>query len=551
MNRIASIIRSCCAVLGVAVIAAGFTLPADGSQAKWLACLAIGATLIAVRLWPRPGAGESEDDRPPVNVFAVIAFFFAIIAVQMARFQAIFNGSIAGRAGIDPASGDVFSNPRAIDTDLVIHRGSMTDRSGNLLARSKLRDGVYDREYPVADASYVCGYFSPLKYGRAGLEASWDDELSGRNVGNPIEDKLDRLLGRPRIGANLELTIDSDLHSQAHALMADRTGAVIVNEIATGAVLVLASNPHFDPARLAAFDTASSRSATSYWSELNADPAKPLLVRAIDGLYTPGSTFKTVTVSAAIETGVAKPSDVYTDDGELDVDGHLINEENRPDDTVTQWTLEEGLAYSLNVVFAQVGLQLGADRLETYAGRFGFGAEIPFDVPVATGQIASTPDFLRSQAGLADTAFGQGQLQTSPLGMALVVAAIANGGRMMRPFIVNRVTTQHGSSIKTTAPRVWRQPIEQRTAQTVQDLMVNTVVNGYANGASVDGFVVGGKTGTAESGSETPHAWFIGFIGDPDPKYGIAVVLEYGGEGIQGPIQIARELLASTIASSA
>jgi peptidoglycan glycosyltransferase len=539
MSRFSAILRWVCAILGVAIIAVGFTLSPRGSQGRWLACLALGSLLIAVKVWPRFPEDDPEDEsRPLINIVAAVALIFAIVALQMAKVQAFFSGDIASRTGIDPVSGDVFSNPRSINADLVTHRGQIVDRNGTVLARSIKRKSIYVRQYPEADVSYVVGYNSAVKYGQTGLEASFDDELSGRGVDNPVTEQFDELLGREPQGANLELTIDAELQTQAHQLMEDRIGAAIVIDIRTGAVRVLASNPHFDPEELVAVNSATSQSATDYWATLNADPSRPLLVRAVDGLYTPGSTFKTVTLSAALAEGIAKPSDIYVDDGQLDVDGHIINEENRPDDTVSQWTLKDGLAYSLNVVFAQVGLQLGASRLREYAERFGFGQDIPFDEPVATGQVSFAADFLNSDAGVADTAFGQGQLLTSPLGMALVVSGIANDGVIMRPYLVERIVKTNGDRIRTTKPVEWRRPIDTETAATVRELMVYTVTNGYAGGAAVDGYIVGGKTGTAESG-----------IGDPEPKYGIAVVLEYGGEGIAGPIQIARELLASTIAA--
>lgn len=542
-------IRWLCALLGIAVLALGFTQPTAGSQGRWLGCLALGSLLIAVRAWPRFDDTDDEDDqRPATNVFAAIALLFGVIAIQFARMQAAFNGSIAARSGADPTTGDVFSNPRRIDVDIVTRRGAIFDRNGTVLASSKRQRGVYDRSYPDATASYVCGYFSPLKYGKTGLEATRNAELTGRDVGNPFTERIGRLLGRSPVGADLHLTLDAGLQALAHQLMADRIGAVILMEVGTGAVRVLASNPYIDPNELVAVDAESARAATAYWDRLAADPAKPLLVRAVDGLYTPGSTFKTITASAAIGEGLAQPDDVYTDDGDLNVDGHVIVEENRPDDTVTQWTLAQGLAYSLNVVFAQVGLQVGADRLRDYAERFGFGQEIPFDIPVATGQVASSPDFLNSDPGLADTAFGQGELLTSPLGMALVAAGIANDGVIMRPYLVDRVTRRQGDVDERRSPEAWRRAIDPKTAATVRSLMVNAVENGYVNAAAIAGYVVGGKTGTAETGSELPHAWFIGFIGDPEPRYAVAVVLEFGGSGVQGPIAIARELFATAVA---
>ena len=214
------------------------------------------------------------------------------------------------------------------------------------------------------------------------------------------------------------------------------------------------------------------------------------------------------------------------------------------------WTLREGLAFSLNVVFAQVGLELGGDLLADYAERFGFGKSVPFDVPVAKSQVASSDDFLTSNPAVADTAFGQGELLVTPLQMAMVAAAIANEGKMMRPYLVDEVATRDGKVVDRTEPEVWQQPIGADSAGQVRDMMINAVENGYAYGASIDGLVVGGKSGTAETGSGEPHAWFIGFAGDPAPQYAVAVVLEHGGAGLSGPLEIARAMLAAAMGVS-
>jgi peptidoglycan glycosyltransferase len=547
MNGLQRAVRALAVLAGLGIIGYGMTLSAVGPQGRWLLCLGLGGMLIGIGLWPAAHSIANPDAKPVVNVVTAIAIIFAMLGVQMARVQLISSDSIADRSGVDPASADVLSNPRQSTADLVIKRGSIVDRNGVVLAESFERDGVYDRRYPVDTASYICGYFSPLKYGEVGLEAAYDDLLSGADSGNPIRNEINDLLGRDTEGAELQLTIDADLQEQAHALLGDRIGSVVVIDVKTGAILVLASNPHLDPNGLVAIDGESALSAADYWAELNADPAQPLLVRSTDGLYTPGSTFKTVTAAAAIDTGAAEPDDVYEDDGQLEVDGRVIVENNRPDASIDRWTLTEGLMYSLNVVLAQVGLQIGGDTLRDYAQRFGFGQEIPFDVPVTSGQVASSSSFLDSPAALADTAFGQGQLLTTPLGMALVAAAFANGGEMMRPYLVERVVSADGDVIEVAEPSVWRRPVSVDTAKQVQEMMIATVEQGFASAAAINGFVVGGKTGTAETGQEAPHAWYIGFAGEGEPRYAVAVVLEHGGSGLSDPIFIAREMLIGAL----
>ena len=546
MTSLGRISRFASALAGVVAVAYGFTLPATGSQDRWIACLALGGMLVSLGLWPRKPAGDLARS-PAVNVVAVMVLIFGMLAVQMGRVQVLSGRSIAEQSGADPFSGDVLSNPREVERHRLVDRGTIYDRNGIVLAESVLRDGVYHRVYPVPAASYVCGYFSPMKYGSTGLEASFDDMLSGDD--RTFDAELDRLLGRYPEGADLRLTLDAGLQQEAHDLLGGRTGAIVVIDVHTGAVIVLASSPFFDPNRLAAVDDETAAQAGSYWEQLQSDESRPLVTRATSGLYTPGSTFKTVTAAAAIDTGEAAPNDVYRDEGQLDVDGRVIVEHNRPDDSIDEWTLAEGLAYSLNVVFAQVGLEIGPDVLTEYAERLGFGQEIPFDVPVTPGQVASSGDFLDSPVALAETAFGQGELLTTPLGMALVAAAFANGGEIMRPYLVEEAVTQEGEPVFAADQEVWRTPVERNTANTVRDMMIGAVELGYATNAAIDGLVVGGKTGTAETGTDVPHAWFIGFAGDPEPRYAVAVVLEHGGAGTQEPISIARDILAATFAA--
>lgn len=534
-------------IAGFVWIGYGLTRPATGSQGTWLVCLGLGSLCVGVGLWPRRDPQTSAETKPFVNVAASIALIFSMLGVQMARMQVISGETIALQRGTDPNTGEVLSNPRTINAPLVAKRGAIIDRNGEVLARSVRRGERIVREYPVAAASYVCGYFSPLKYGNSGLEETYDAELGGTQSGNPLKDELNTLLGRTPEGSDLRLTLDASLQIRAHELLDGRTGSVIVIDVKTGEILVLASNPYYDPEQLVAIDEASVKTAESYWSDLNADPSRPLLIRSTNGLYTPGSTFKTITAAAAIDLGTGTPDSVYRDDGSLEIDGRILIEENRPDDSIDEWTMRDGIAYSLNVVFAQIGLELGGDTLRRYAERFGFGQEIPFDLPVSPGQVATTPDFLSSDVALADTAFGQGELLVSPLGMVLVAAAFANGGTIMQPYLVDSVVSADGDVTTQAEPAIWRVPVDPNTADQVRDMMINSVEAGYSQSAQIPGIVVGGKTGTAETGDGDPHAWFIGFAGESEPRYAVAVVLEHGGSGTAESLGIAREILAATL----
>jgi penicillin-binding protein A len=268
-------------------------------------------------------------------------------------------------------------------------------------------------------------------------------------------------------------------------------------------------------------------------------------LRATSGLYPPGSTFKVFTAAAAIAAGTIKADTVFVDDGSLTVNGRVIPEFNRPDDSRTDWTATEGLAYSLNVVYAQIGLALGADSFSRAAQDFGIGERIPFEFPVAPGQLAGRDDGLANPVALADTAFGQGELLVTPLHMALVMCAIANGGQMPKPILVDAILDPDGGVSSTAKPDQWRRPIDSQSADTVLSMLYEGLSYGYASRAAIPGLNVAAKTGTAESGQEAPHGWFIGSAGIDAPSVVVSVCLDYGGEGGGLALDIGRELLAA------
>jgi peptidoglycan glycosyltransferase len=280
-----------------------------------------------------------------------------------------------------------------------------------------------------------------------------------------------------------------------------------------------------------------------------ADPRSPLVQRATSGLYPPGSTFKTVTAAAAINLGVAGPDTPYEDNGALTVSGHTLVEQNRPNDAQTTWSLREALSWSLNVVFAQVGLQLGGDALAAAARGWGWESDIPFDLPVAESRVSVTPGFLSDPVAVAETSFGQGELLATPLQMALLAAGLGNDGAIMRPYLVDSLADPDGGTVRKTTPSLWRQGTAPEAARQTAAMMVTAVEQGALGNAYVPGYTIGGKTGTAETGNGNPHAWFIGFIGRPGetPRYAVAVILEAGGGGGQVALPIGRDLLVAAM----
>jgi peptidoglycan glycosyltransferase len=541
--------RQIAATLFLLIAGAGLAAGDAITDAQWIALLWLSWVPLLVALWPDLPPTVPLLGRSTLRMTMIFLSIMTLFAVQLLRVQVVMSDSISHRAGIDPATGDVISNPILTEAALTTPRGAIVDRNGVVLARSVMSNGVARRSYPEPAAAEVTGYFSPLLYGASGLEASWDDELAGRAGGNAIMRALDDLRGLPPRGNDLHLTLDIGLQRQAHALLAGRTGAVVLLDAQSGAVLALASEPSFDPNALVAVDAADREPAMAAWSRLTSDPRNPLVQRATSGLFAPGSTFKTVTAAAAIERGIAAPETIYEDDGELTIDGHTLVEANRPNDAVTQWTLQDAFSWSLNVVFAQIGLQLGGGALADAARGWGWESAIPFDLPVAPSRVSVTPGFLDGQLAVAETAFGQGELLASPLQMALVAAGVANDGEIMRPYLVASISGPDGATLDETHSSRWRRGIGPEAARQTRDLMVTAVENGALGNAYVPAYTIGGKTGTAETGSENPHAWFIGFIGLPGeaPRYAVAVILESGGGGGQVALPIGRDLLAAAM----
>ncbi|MFQ5594187.1 MAG: FtsW/RodA/SpoVE family cell cycle protein, partial [Anaerolineae bacterium] len=446
-------------------------------------------------------------------------------------------------------------NPRLIEAERRLDRGRILDRDGQVLARSEFDDdGVAHRRYPYPQLASVLGYWS-LKYGTAGIEHAFNDPLRALPMG--FRTSLDQwLYHRLPVGNDVVLTIDLDLQRVVDDALGDVHGAVVLLDAHSGAILALASHPTFDPT-----------SIDEDFARLKDDPGRPLLNRATQGRYPPGSTFKTVTLSAALQERFVRPGQMFDDgDQTLYVEGFPIECSNNPKG-VNRFDLAHAYAYSCNLTFARMGLDLGTKRLRDYAGRFRIGREIPLEIPTSSSQLTNDP-LLMNQALLASTAFGQGELLVTPLNMALVAATIANNGTMPQPYLAAQVQTRDGKPVQIadcrlqiadcetavgSQRRILSVPITQAVARQVRDIMITSVQDGYARQAQIPGAIVGGKTGTAQLGGEDtePHAWFIGWAqaaGDSDaPTYAIAVIVENGGEGSLVATPIAQRVLQAAV----
>ncbi len=547
-----SALRIVCMTAALAAIVYGLTAGSEWSDRRWLEALAATGVLLTIAWWPGGTRYFSVFNRSTLRLATILLVAFALISVQLVRVQIVQSSRTLDRQEITP-DGQVVQNPRERLIGNTENRGAIYDRNGVVLVEQLGAGEETYRSYPAPAAHGLVGYYSPLLYGSTGLEAAYDDELAGREGENPVLEWLDGVLYQDQPGYDLNLTVDIGLQQLAVDMLGDRRGAAVLLDAETGAVVALAGTPTYDPNRLYTDgDTTEQRltEVSAYWQQLVERSDAPLVLRAVDGLYVPGSTFKMLTASAVVDSGTSTPETFYRDEGILEVDGRVIIEQNRPDESRVDWTLEESFAYSLNVVFARIGLEIGADVLQEYANRFGFGEEPPIDVGATASQLTAPESRLvDSRTLVADTAFGQGELLVTPLQMALIGAAIANGGEIMEPYLVDSIVNGDGEVVEQHMPERWRDPMSAESAEAMQQLMVASASYGYAAGAQIEGLTVGGKTGTAEvGGGGEPHAWFVGYATDGERTYVTAVIVENGGAGSVAALPIGRELLAGAFA---
>lgn len=448
-----------------------------------------------------------------VGLLAMLAFFGALVYWQA------FRGDLANAKG----------NPRVLSAYQDPNRGKILDRDGNVLA-SSAADGT--RVYNDADAAHVVGYLS-AQYGSDGAELAFNDLLTGKAGGTWL-DALKAEFTRDALqGLDVKLTIDPKIQAAATEALGDRAGAVVAVDPRNGQVLAMASYPTFNSADVA-----------TEGEQLFDSDAAPLLNRATQGLYPPGSTFKTVTASAALTDGIVTPDTPLDCPGELVFDGFPVSCTNAPQGVGT-YPFGHFFAFSINAIFAKVATELGWDRLLSMARAYGFGSSFPFTLDTAPTQIHDD-DSKQTQTLLAATGFGQGQILATPLQMAAIAETIANGGVMEAPHI-GLAALKGDDTVEDLDSHSSRRVISTQVANEIRDMMVAVVTNGQAD-VGVSGIEVAGKTGTAETGvDDNSHAWFIAFAPATNPVIAVAVVVENGGHGGSVAAPVAGQVIQAAV----
>ena len=447
-------------------------------------------------------------------------------------------------------AGDLNSRPhnkRVLDAEFSRKRGAIV-AGGTSVAESKRVDDpyTYQRVYTrPREYAQLTGSFSYI-YGRTGVESSENSILSGSDPRLFVNRVVDLVGNSQPKGGSVSLTVDPKAQDAAYdglkALGQNVQGAVVALQPSTGKVLAMVSSPTYDPRRLASH---KFEGVTKSYAQLNADKDRPLLNRAIQEVYPPGSTFKLVTAAAALASDQYTPETKVKGGTRLDLpqtSRDLVNENgnNCGGDRIT---LTRALAVSCNVSFGDIGLRLGDAALRDQAEKFGFGQTYLTDLG---GQVSSRFPADPDAPQTALSAIGQFDVAATPLQMAMVASGIANGGTLMRPYVVDEVRAPDLSVLDKTTPEAYRsKAVSTSVAHDLTQMMVAVVDDGTAGTAKIPGVKVAGKTGTAQSSpSRPPYAWFVSFAPADDPKVAVAVLVEdagvarnaISGSGLAAPI---------------
>lgn len=422
-------------------------------------------------------------------------------------------------------------NNHSLAKEARTERGTISTYDGVVLAQSvPTEDGTFERVYPAGDlASQVVGY-SSARFGTSGIEQAYNDTLKGKENFASWTDVLNSFAGIGGAGNDVALTLNSKIQQAAQDALAGRTGACVVMDPDTGAVLAMASSPTYDAAD---FETVIEQA--------NADSSDTRLInRAIHALYSPGSSFKIVSLATALEDGVADENTVYDAPGSMEIgNADVVNFEGN---SYGRLTLAQATELSANTAFGQLGVEMGADALVAGAEDFGFNKDIEFALTLYTSLMPDPDDMTEWETAWAASGENVGENKTashpSPNGpqatvleMALVGSAIANDGTIMQPYLVDGIYNANGERSFTAQPTKLMQAVSETTAGRVRDVLVGVVNNGTGTDAAIDGVQVAGKTGTAEK-VDGNDSWFVGMAPADDPRVVVALIIEDGEEGV-------------------
>jgi peptidoglycan glycosyltransferase len=458
------------------------------------------------------------------RVATLMLVLFGVMFVNLNVIQLVRSDELANNP----------NNRRLIIREYQIRRGPIVVGDRDIVRSEPTDDDLkYRRVYEDPKLwSHLTGYYSFVLQ-RAGLEAAMNEALTGTSTEVLAQNLAELLGGRDDRGNAVQLTVDPAVQREARRALGDRVGAIVAIEPTTGAVIASYANPGYDPNVLSSHDASS---ILEHWQRLQRAPDRPLLDRVTRATYPPGSTFKIITAAAALERGQLEPQTALADLPSYtppQTSRAITNFSPGTCSGTSTITLADALRVSCNTAFAKLGVDLGADALIGTAERFGFNRTPPYVLPTVKSQIPKDLD----PPATAQSAIGQRDVRTTPLQAAMVVAAIANEGRLMRPYVVAQVLDPTGRPVRGPDTGVWSdgrfdgQAVSPRTAQLLREMMYGVVDEGTGRAARIPGVRVGGKTGTAQVPGETSTVWFLGFA---DDRVAVAVVLPDAGTDATG-----------------
>ena len=439
---------------------------------------------------------------------------------------------------------DMPSNNHTINKARFIKRGSIITADGLTLAESvQQADGTYARSYPNGNlAAHVVGYYSQ-QYGTMGIENTQNDTLTGSKDYSSWQNALNSLAGISEPGNSVQLTIDSRIQRAAEQALAGRVGAIVALDPRSGAVLAWASAPTFDNTNIqAAIETANASGG--------ADTS--MYDRATLALYTPGSTFKVLTLASALENGLATLDTTYDSPGRMEIGGaDVVSIGERGHGKIS---LAKAFALSSNTVFGQVADGLGAEKLVATARAFGYGQQLGLDFTTAASVMPNPEEMTEWELAWAGAGqpVGQGHTpgpQATVMQNALMAATIANNGIAMNPYVVSQILAPDGTVLKTTRGHSLGQAVGSGTAEQVKQAMLDVVQNGTGSAAAIAGVKVAGKTGTAETNNANANSTFVGFAPYDTPTVAIAVVIEQNAKGEESAAAVGGQVLRAALAT--
>ncbi|MDO4291518.1 MAG: penicillin-binding transpeptidase domain-containing protein, partial [Eggerthellaceae bacterium] len=499
------------------------------------------------------GTGIDKEMKSATTVFSANSVLGRVslgknITGALIVFSLIFAALVANLTLIMVVQADDYKNMsgngHTLAREAETERGTISTYDGVILAQSVKNDsGSYDRVYPAGDlAAHVVGYASQ-QYGTSGIEAAYNDTLKGQENYATWADAINSLAGVNTPGNDVTLTVNSKIQQAAQDALRGYSGACVVMDPETGAVLALASSPTYDAADV---ETLIEQAAASGTSDSSA-----LFNRATQALYPPGSTFKMVTLATALEDGAAKETDTYDAPGSMDIGNAPVTNFNETDyGTIT---LARATELSSNTVFGQLGVQLGSDRLVAGAEDFGFNQDLDFDLPLSASLMPDPDEMTTWETAWAAAGEPVGQHespagpQATVLQMALVGCAIANDGTIMQPYLVDGIYNANGERSFTASPSKLMQAVTAETANRTLEVLKGVVERGTGTEAAIAGVEVAGKTGTAEySDGREDDSWFVGMAPADNPKVVVVVALEHAGKTVSADAR-AKEVLETAL----